>query len=328
MHRSRPVRANRTSLPHIIVPPRAATGPKRPTSDVAVAIVAPHTTISMFDPQLHPLDPSTYVVAPRLTVSTGVSLGIALLTAVPRPAPKPIRLAATRLRGTVIELQDAWGRQLDVAEASRAASPRQADNRSDRSLRATSMRIEAFILLGPEATPEHETAVAIKERLFPDGLRFLTLPWEQQWAHIERLVKLLDADEALAVDLEALVGPSILAELRAAHEAYGESLGITVSRPSTPTVSLVEPIAALRAAIARYALQVVAMQDHDRSRVEIARRALAPLDELRARQARRRGVGNGRSSAEPSAVDPELEEDPSVSPRTPVPTIEDEPAVA
>ena len=277
-----------------------------------------------------PLDPSPYVLAPRLTVSAGVSLGIALLTVVPKPTPKPIRLAATRLRGSVVHLQDVWGSQLDVAEASGVASPRDADNRSDRSIRATSMRIEAYTLLGPGATPEHETAAALERRLFPEGLRFLTLPWEQQWAHIERLVKVIAEDEALAADLQSIVGASIVAELHAAHEAYGESLGITAPRASAPSVSLAEPLAALRAAIVGYALQVVAMQDVDPDRIEDARRALAPLDELRARQARRRAAANGRPATEPTAApaDDELDEDASVSPRTPVPTLDDEPAAA
>jgi hypothetical protein len=263
-----------------------------------------------------------YVTAPRISVSSGVALGISLLTVVPKPAPQPVRIAATRLRGTVVELQDSWARQLEVAGPV-ATLPRDADIRVDRALRATSMRIEAYSILPPETVEQAARAKAAYPRVFPEGLRFLNLPFDEQWAHGERLLAVIAGDEALAADVEELVGESILGELRAAQEAYGVALGITAPRTSPAVVSLAEPLAAVRTAIVGYALQIIAMQDVDATRLPAARKALAPLDDLRARQASRAASTATRTTGATTEA-AEVEEDDSVTPETPVPTVDDE----
>jgi hypothetical protein len=268
-----------------------------------------------------PIVLADYVTAPRISVSSGVSLGISLLTVVPKPTPQPVRLAATRLRGTIVDLQQAWARQIAVSGPI-GTLPRDADIRVDRALRSTSMRIEAFTLLPSETVGEVDRAKAAYGRVFPEGLRFLNLPFDEQWAYGERLLAVIDGDEELAADVEELVGESILGELRAAQEAYGVALGITAPRTSPEVVSLLEPLAALRTAIVGYALQVIAMQDVDATRIPAARKALAPLDDLRARQGRRAASTPARPTTE-AATGSEVEEDDSVTPQTPVPSIED-----
>lgn len=271
-----------------------------------------------------PLVLADYVTAPRLSVSSGVSLGISLLTVVPKPAPQSVRTAATRLRGTVVALQQAWARQIAVSGPV-SALPREADIRVDRALRATSMRIEAFAILPPETVEEATRATAAYARVFPEGLRFLNLPFDDQWAYCERLLGVIASDEDLAADVEELVGESILAELRAAQEAYGVALGITAPRTSPAVVSLVEPLAALRTAIVGYALQIIAMQDVDAARIPAAREALAPLEDLRAKQARRAASTPMRASGPTAeaAAGSEADEDDAVTPKTPVPAIDD-----
>lgn len=267
-----------------------------------------------------PLALTDYTTAPRLSASSAVSLGIALLTVVPKPAPQAVRIAATRLRTAVVDLQRDWGRELEATPAS--TIPRDADLRLDRAVRATALRLEAYALLAPERVPEAEPAKAAYGRLFPQGLRFLNLPYEEQWAHCQRLLEAIDADEALAADLEELVGESILAELRAAQEAYGDALGITTERAAAEVVPLLDRIGAVRAAIIGYALQIVAMQDVDSGRLAAARRALAPIDERKARDARR--IAAPASTGAPGTETAgEAEEDAGVSPSTPVPAVED-----
>lgn len=266
---------------------------------------------------LAPLFITDYATSPRLSASSAVSLGIALLTVVPKPATQAVRFAATRLRGSVLDLQTEWGRELDQATAD--TLPRDADLRVDRVIRATSMRIEAYALLSPEHVPQAEPAKAVSARLFPQGLRFINLPYEEQWAHCQRLLETIDNDEQLVADLEELVGEPILVELRAAQAAYGDALGITAERTVPVVVPLLDRLNAVRAAIVGYALQIVAMQDADPERIADARRALAPIDERRARDARRT-TSTVRAGGATEPVEPE--EDSSVTPSTPVPTVE------
>lgn len=264
---------------------------------------------------LPPLSIADYVSVPRTSASSAVSLGISLLTVIPKPAPQAVRFAATRMRETVVDLQREWGREL--AASSGATLPRDADVRLDRAVGATSMRLEAYAMLAPEHVPQAEPAKAAIGRLFPQGLRFLNLAYPEQWAHCERLLKTIDGDEQLAQDLEQLVGKPILSELRSAQAAYGEALGITAERTTPQAVPLLERLNAVRAAISGYALQIVAMQDADPSRIADARRALAPIDERRAQAARR--TPRGGETGEPVPQ----EEDPSVTPTTPVPVVEE-----
>jgi hypothetical protein len=276
-------------------------------------------------PQLQPLDLSLYITAPRLSVPTAVALGIALLSATPKPAPQAVRRAAVRVRGAVLELQHEWRRHV-AAGLESVATPRRADSRVDRAFRAMSMRIEALTLLDTEASPDVGVARLAHQRLFPEGLRFLTLPYPQQWAHCDRLLATLGDDEALGADVERLVGDTVLAEVRAAQTAYGETLGITAARESVETVSLVGPLDAVRSAIVGYTLQIIAMQSDDPARLPAARKALAPIDELRASQAAQaRRADDGNDSAAPSAPTPSVDaEGPAVTPDTPVPTVDDE----
>lgn len=282
--------------------------------EIPVATVAgvAHTAV-MVTPQ--PLSITDYATAPRLSASSAVSLGIALLTVVPKPAPQSVRIAATRLRGSVVDLQREWGRELDGGAAS--TLPRDADLRVDRVIRATSMRLEAYALLSPQHMPQAEPAKRVHTRLFPQGLRFINLPYEEQWSHCQRLVEAIDADDALATDLEELVGEPILSELRAAQLAYGDALGITTERTTPEPIPLLDHLNLVRAAITGYALQIVAMQDVDSDRIADARRALAPIDERRAREARRAPTP-GRDEGSATA-----EEDPSVTPTTPVPAVDE-----
>lgn len=268
-------------------------------------------------PTAQPLDLSLYVVAPRLAVPAAVSLGISLLSATPKPAPQAVRRAATRLRESVLGLQHDWRRQIATGVTS-LATPKEVDNRVDRAFRAMSMRIEALTLLSAEAGPDVEIASRAYERLFSEGLRFLNLPHPQQWAHCDRLLATLADDEELAADVERLVGETTLGEVHAAQKAYGQVLGITTAKEDADEVSLVEPLEAVRSAIVGYAVQIVAMQSDDPSRLPAARKALAPIDEVRAAQA--------AQARRPQAPASDLtDEGVSVTPDTPVPVVEDEP---
>jgi hypothetical protein len=140
-----------------------------------------------------------------------------------------------------------------------------------------------------------------------------------------RILEAIDGDEALANDLEQLVGAEIMSELRAAQAAYGEALGITTKRATPVAIAVSDRLANARAAIVGHALQIVAMQDANAERIAAAVVALEPIDALRARQSRRlAGAGAKAGGAEGEASgEPGVEVDGSVTPTTPVPGVED-----
>ena len=127
--------------------------------------------------------------------------------------------------------------------------------------------------------------------------------------------------------MERLAGETTLGEVRAAQQAYGEVLGITSPREAVDAVSVQEPLDAVREAIVGYTLQIIAMQRDDPSRLPAARKALAPIDELRAAQAAaaRRSDGSPDAPAPTTGLDAEGV---TVTPDTPVPVVEDEPAAS
>jgi hypothetical protein len=278
-------------------------------------------------PSPQPLFVIDYATAPQMSVSSAVTLCIGMLTVVPKAAPQAVRFAAKRMRTSVVELQRAWGLEFDAGSAD--TTPRKADTRVDRAVRATSMCLEAHALLSPEHVPQATRAEAAYQRLFAQGLRFINLPYPEQWSHVQRLVKAIDGDPVLTSDVDEFVGETIVGELRASHEAYGEALGITVELTEPEAALLQERLETVRAAVVGYALQIVAMQDVDAERIPAARRALEPIDQLRARQARQARRSASARDSEPTGeagVEPAGEEQDSVTPTTPVPEVEDDEA--
>lgn len=87
-------------------------------------------------------------------------------------------------------------------------------------------------------------------------------------------------------------------------------------------VSLGEPLEAVRSSIVAHALQIVAMQSDDPLRLPAARKALAPIDGVRAAQAAQARRPDAPAPAAPGLV----EEGVTATPDTPVPAVDDEPA--
>jgi hypothetical protein len=78
----------------------------------------------------------------------------------------------------------------------------------------------------------------------------------------------------------------------------------------------------VRSSIVAHMVQIIAMQSDDLSRLPAARKALAPIDEVRAAQAAqgRRAEAPSADVAAPEVVDVEA----TVTPETPVPAVEEE----
>ncbi len=242
-------------------------------------------------------DPTPYFRPPVLDAASGISLGIALLHALPKGAPAPVKAALKRLRARTAALQEAW-RAGDAIE--RSPDPRPADRRLDVAWGALFARLDAYANL-PENYPRARRAAELEQVVFPAGLSFLKLAYNAEWAESEK--RLARIDEGLAADLVALAGDDFLAEVRAAHAAYGEALGITRAKGAPrASVSMVEPLRAFARALRDYTVKIVGQIElDDPASVAFARAALRPLDDLRALGAARRARGG---PAEPSPPPP------------------------
>jgi len=259
------------------------------------------------------LDPTRYLRTPVLDVPGAVALGIALLTAAGKNLPAPAKRAAKALRHAVVALQTDWAAQRQ-ADLSTEEDKRPADQRLDRVWAAVGARLESIAEL-PAALPEAKIAARLYAQLFPDGLAFLKLPYERQWAESEQRLTQIAGDE-IAEPIAELVGDFVLTELRDAHANYGRVLGITNAKPGTAMApNLLEPMRVVQQAISNYSLQIVAAAQSEPEFVPHARAALRPLDDLREAQARRTSARGNEPDDAPSAGA-------TVTPSTPIPIVD------
>lgn len=259
------------------------------------------------------IDPSLYVRAPVADVAGAVALGISLLSALPKGAPKPVKEAGTRLRKSVVSLQAAW------AEAAVPATPagrRAADAAADTGWGALEGRLASYARLPVSKYPGAARAAEIHLLLFPTGLDFLTFPYRSQWAESARRLQLV-ATKELAADIDDLAGPEFLAEVKRTHKLYGEVLRVTKAEELPPEVRLTEPLRAVGASIVDLALQLLAHAAADPSAETAVRKALKPIDDHRA--ASRRAPAGAAPGAEEEGEGPAADTD--VTPKTPVPDV-------
>jgi len=253
-------------------------------------------------------DPSNYVRPPVLSVASGFALATALLSACPKSVTPELRNAARRLRKATLELQTQW---LARDRSSVREDKRPADQRVDNGWSALERRVDAYSWLPQSEYPLATRAAELHQLMFPRGLTFLTLPYPEEWAEGEKLLRTIEENN-LEADLNKIAGPEFLTEVRAAHHVYGAALGVTRATEAPVDVSLAAPLRTVQRAIVNYAVKLVAMADEeDESTMTMVRAALAPIDAHRAAMARR------TSPAEPPAP---------VDPNSPVPDVPAPPA--
>lgn len=228
-------------------------------------------------------DPTPYVRPPQYDVASGFALGVSLLSAVPEGAPENVRKAAKKLRVATVDLRQAW----TSTGHSAPMEKRPADIRVDKAWGALYGRLDAYASLPSGEHKLAKRAAELLDVIYPDGLQFLTLPYNAEWAEGEKRLRLIEDDE-LEGDIDTLAGPEFLAEVRKAHKIYGEALGVTKAAAEVKRANLVDPLKALGRAITQYALQVIALVDDEKPEsVEMVKRALRPIDDYRSDAAHR-----------------------------------------
>lgn len=254
------------------------------------------------------INPLDYLPPPRTNVAGGISLAHGLYAATPKNPNEALSRLAADLKARADLLETAWTAR-EKAERSREASEaKPADLRLDAAVRGLYNRILAATDLSPEL-PEQSVAEKLLKALFGDGLGWLTLRYDEEWAHVAKLLKRID-DEGHAADLDTIAGPVYLAELRRAYERYGEVLGKTQPKPAyeAEPANMLDGLKELSRVIGSYTLQVLAMADETKPEtLEVVRNALRPIDEYRAAMNRtpRRSSGTKEPEPEPEPVTPE-----------------------
>lgn len=274
-------------------------------------------------------DPNLYTRTPILDVPSAYSLGIALLTVVPsgEQRTETIRQAALGMRESVIFLGEAWTASLKYGPADRRAF----DVVADASWRSLHHAIYAVAIIpnDPDDPEAAELAKKILARFFPNGLEFTQAPYLSQWAHADRLIKDIDAapeededrEEPWATTIDAIIHPRHLRFVRRAHAAYGDALNITKKAKVAPG-GVREPKRRLELAITQYVYSLFASHPPaDPDNEPLLREALAPIDEVRAKQASSPAPAPAPVPPADPVVDPEPE--PLGPPPTdPIPVIE------
>jgi hypothetical protein len=260
-------------------------------------------------------DPNQYLRTPRLDLPQAFSLAIALLHALPKEASAGSRRAAKALRAATVALKQLWSARERSLSTVKTVDKVAADNRIDVAWGALKMRVSACAMLPEAASPLVVLAESLETQLFSRGMSFLKAAMEAEWAVSDEMLTRIDKD-GLAATIDAVAGPEYLVEIRAAHIAYGEALGLTKAHVAPEDVStLLEPLRAVISAIGDYALQIVASVDReDPASIKVAKNALLPMDRYRENAARRASKGSKVVVEDPT---------PEATPETPIPEVPD-----
>jgi hypothetical protein len=229
-------------------------------------------------------DPTTYWTIPLLDTASTITLAGKLLQAAPKPLPPELRRPLKQVRTSLLTLQTAFAAQ--AASADPGVDKRKVDLALDNAWGGTHKRLVAWTHLPTEGHPERAEAERLLDVLFADGLAFLGATYEAEWAESDRRLRQIDA-EGLGPALDRLAGKAFVAEIRRAHTAYGDALGVTGAPRSKPEpVDIATPFNELRTAIRAYARKAVGLVDEDDGgkSLHVVLRALAPIDEAKSRR--------------------------------------------
>ena len=264
---------------------------------------------------MDPFDPSPYLRVPVLDVPGMLAFAHALRSAAPKNLTPPIKRALRQLTSAAETRSEAWADR----QRQRPEDKRPYDLALDQAWALLRDRLVSYAALPADYHRSALRARVLVEQLFPNGLSFLTLPYESEWAESERILGEIDSQQ-LALDIDHLAGPDFLAEVRRCHKVYGQILGITAERPAPPEHDLRALQLELQRTIGQYALKLLASVGDSEGDVELessaqqVRQALRPYDEFRAAISRRNSGQGAPATPNNPAAPPQ-----PASRRTPTP---------
>jgi len=213
------------------------------------------------------------IALPPLNTASAIALGQELLTVIKAQPALPQLIAA---RAAALEkAHGTLSQALSNKPLVEADLPRNrvTDHAEDHAFGALHDWLYAWCKLSTSEADQARTMFAV---LFPDGLKFTRLPYKQEWAEANAKINLITS-EGYDAEITKLGGKPLLDQLLTAHQAYGQSLGIT-AEGQDPNVGLREPLLAFNRYLRAYVVAVTAHTDpDDPTSGALADTLLAPL---------------------------------------------------
>ncbi len=256
-----------------------------------------------------PIDLSPYLSSTNFSVQEGISLARALIASCPKGAPAAVKRAVEKLRRAADAAQTALSaRQREDNQVSEEDG-RLLDQDIDAAWRGLRLALEGLASLSPARVPRARRAAALLTQLFDStGLSFLAESYSSQLTTMQALLQRIEEDK-LEKEIDAVIGPEFLEEIREMLPRYERMVHGMLNRRSGSSENLQNHRYTLSRLVLAYATAICSTVDEEEPEtVEIAFRALAPLDNQRAAMAGRRSAG--QDSAEPTP-------DPATSPSEP-----------
>lgn len=245
-------------------------------------------------------DPAQYARLPRFDVVAGIALCrqlVSTLNALTPEEAQSLRRSTERLQHEANSLQQVW---LEQQSAGVTPEPAPVDQMADTAWRLLHDRLLAYATLPSDLHPEAVRAAEILGALFPSGLSFLALDYEQQWREAESRIQLAKNNQLIA-DIHRLAGTAFWVEVERCHQLYGRAIGAaqpTIQSPPTP-ISL--PLRAMTQALLSLCAQLVALYfTGDGQQRKLVRFALRPVDEFRAAVLQKVRASKPAGSGDPS----------------------------
>ncbi len=240
------------------------------------------------------------VIVPRTSATSALALGTSLLSAAREEPSLPERIAKplARLEAECEALRASRQKQ-DEGQALDGKAVTRADQRLDGAWAGWHNFLIGWkkIAASDEDIAQGARAQAVLDRVLPTGLRFLNLPYRDQWSESQTKLDRL-GEPAMVEHVRALGGEAFVGAIAKAHTAYGEALHVTKRKAEARAqVRVREPIEALLDAVRRYVVHVAAYVDEHESDEGVRSMGRALLEPL----ATWKSSGGGRKSPETDA---------------------------
>jgi hypothetical protein len=198
---------------------------------------------------------SDLITLPRVDARDAVTLASQLEAAaaaqgVVPTLPAPIQSALDDVAPARTDLQTA----LTAGNPLGTPTKKEADRREDTAVVALYKILSGWASLA-EFIPEGKAAQQVLDRAFADGVQFVNIRYEREWAVVDSKLKLIDG-ENLDDKIAAVGATPALAFLRNVHATYGSVIGTTDALPDPPEIGKKRD--ALLIALRRYVVRVVA----------------------------------------------------------------------
>lgn len=233
-----------------------------------------------------PFDQSVYVRAPVITVSSGVSLALALVDACPKDVSAQVKKAVKKLKTTAESARDALAERNRLLGTFSEEDTRALDNEADRIWGGFRMGLQALSMLPPARHPKAKRAAELDAQLFGQGMEFLKADFSTQSINMSAILLRIHQDK-LQSEIDALIGPDFLQAAREIQPRYEAMVSERLRRDKATGQNFLDMTRGLQAAIVNYASKLLgAVDEDDPEAVEAVRIALLPIANARAANAR------------------------------------------